>query len=95
MSTKRIVQIGLVLSLFVAAFVSFYASANPDGLEFVAEQVGFLNTAKDSATESSPLADYGLTGLENERLSVGIAGIVGVLLTAVISFGLFTLIKKR
>ena len=36
MSTKRIVQIGLVLSLFVAAFVSFYASANPDGLEFVA-----------------------------------------------------------
>ncbi len=95
MSTKRIVQIGLVLSLFVAVFVSFYASANPDGLEFVAEQVGFLNTAKDSATGSSPLADYGLTGLENERLSVGIAGIVGVLLTAVISFGLFTLIKKR
>ena len=95
MSTKRIVQIGLVLSLFAAAFVSFYASANPDGLEFVAEQVGFLNTAKDSATGSSPLADYGLTGLENERLSVGIAGIVGVLLTAVISFGLFTLIKKR
>ena len=64
-------------------------------LNLLPNRLVFLNTAKDSATGSSPLADYGLTGLENERLSVGIAGIVGVLLTAVISFGLFTLIKKR
>lgn len=95
MTTKKIVQIGLVTSIFVAAIISFYASSNPDGLEFVAEQVGFLNTAKDSATASSPLADYVFAGLENERISVALAGIIGVLLTAAISFGLFTFLKKR
>ncbi len=95
MTTKKIVQIGLVTSIFVAAVISFYASSNPDGLEFVAEQVGFLNTAKDSAVASSPLADYAFAGLENERISVALAGIIGVLLTAAISFGLFTFLKKR
>ncbi len=95
MTTKKIVQIGLVTSIFVAAIISFYASSNPDGLEFVAEQVGFLNTAKDSVTAGSPLADYAFAGLENERISVALAGIIGVLLTAAISFGLFTFLKKR
>ena len=95
MSTKKIVQVGLVASIFVAAIVSFYASGHPDGLEFVAEQVGFLNTAKDSALATSPFADYAFVGLENERISVAIAGILGVLLTAAISFGLFTFLEKK
>ena len=95
MSTKKIIQIGLVTSIFVAAIISFYASGHPDGLEFVAEQVGFLNTAKDSAVAGSPLADYSFAGLDNERISAAIAGIIGVLLTAVVSFGLFSLLKKR
>jgi hypothetical protein len=95
MSTKKIVQVGLVASIFVAAIVSFYASGHPDGLEFVAEQVGFLDTAKDSALATSPFADYAFVGLENERISVAIAGILGVLLTAAISFGLFTFLKKK
>jgi len=95
MSTKKIVQVGLVASIFVAAIVSFYASGHPDGLEFVAEQVGFLNTAKDSALATSPFADYAFVGLENERISVAIAGILGVLLTAAISFGLFTFLKRK
>ncbi|CAB4580378.1 unannotated protein [freshwater metagenome] len=95
MSTKKIIQIGLVTSIFVAAIISFYASGHPDGLEFVAEQVGFLNTAKDSAVAGSPLADYSFVGLDNERISVAIAGIIGVLLTAVVSFGLFSFLKKR
>jgi hypothetical protein len=46
MQTKKLIQVGIVTSIFVAAVVSFYASSNPDGLEYVAEQVGFLNTAK-------------------------------------------------
>ena len=95
MSTKKIVQVGLVASIFVAAIVSFYASGHPDGLEFVAEEVGFLNTAKDSALATSPFADYAFVGLENERISVAIAGILAVLLTAAISFGLFTFLKKK
>jgi hypothetical protein len=61
----------------------------------VAEDEGFLESAEDSALSNSPLADYGLAGLDSERLSVGIAGVIGVVVTAIIALALFTLIKKR
>jgi cobalt/nickel transport protein len=88
------------ISFFLAAAalaggVSFYASSSPDGLEKVAEDEGFLETAKDSAVSGSPLADYGVSGLDNERLSVGLAGLVGVLVTAIIAIAIFNLVKKK
>jgi cobalt/nickel transport protein len=95
MQTKKLIQVGIVTSIFVAAVVSFYASSNPDGLEYVAEQVGFLNTAKDSAVAGSPFADYSIIGINNERISVAIAGVLGVGLTALFSFGLFSFIKRK
>ena len=82
-------------ALSLAGGLSYYASSSPDGLEKVAEDEGFLESAEDSAVSNSPLADYGLAGLDNERLSVAIAGVVGVLATAVIALALFALIKKR
>jgi cobalt/nickel transport protein len=36
---------GILISIFVAGFLSFYASSSPDGLEKVAEDKGFLDTA--------------------------------------------------
>ena len=61
----------VVVCLLVAAVASFYASAHPDGLEFVAEQTGFLHAAEDSATAGSPFADYQTSGIDNPRLSGG------------------------
>jgi hypothetical protein len=84
-----LVVVGLAVSLVLAGGVSYYASSHPDGLEKVAGDVGFLDTAKDSAVEDSPLAGYGVAGVENERISGGLAGIIGVASTAAISFGLF------
>lgn len=79
----------------LAGVVSYYASSHPDGLEKVAEDKGFLETAKDSAVANSPLADYGITGLDNERLSVGVAGVIGVFATALVAILLFKLLKKK
>jgi hypothetical protein len=84
-----LVAVGLALSLVLAGGVSYYASSQPDGLEKVAGDVGFLDSAKESAVEDSPLAGYGVAGVENERISGGLAGIIGVASTAAISFGLF------
>ena len=81
-------------SLVVAGALSYYASSHPDGLEKVAEDVGFLDTAKDSAVSGSPLADYGVAGLENARLSVGISGIIGIFATAVVAYAVFAISKK-
>ena len=84
-----LVAVGLAVSLVLAGGVSYYASSHPDGLEKVAGDVGFLDSAKESAVEDSPLAGYGVAGVENERISNGLAGIIGVASTAAISFGLF------
>jgi len=92
---KKFYALFFIAALSLAGGLSFYASSSPDGLEKVAEDEGFLESAQDSALSNSPLADYGLAGLDSERLSVGIAGVVGVVATAVIALALFTLIKKR
>ena len=87
--------VGLVVCLILAGVASHYASSAPDGLERVATDLGFAGTARDSATAGSPLADYDLTGVGDERLSVGLAGAFGVLVTLVVSIGLFTLLARR
>jgi PDGLE domain len=90
-----LIGIGIGISLLLAGVVSFYASSSPDGLEKVAGDVGFSEHAQDSPVAGSPLSDYGVTGVADDRLSVGIAGIVGVVLTAVAAFGLFLLLARR
>ena len=91
---NRLVAAGLVLSLVLAGGASFYASSQPDGLEKVAGDVGFLDSAQESAVEDSPLAGYGAAGVENERISNGLAGVIGVVSTAAISFGLFYALRR-
>lgn len=87
---------GIFLSIFVAGFISYYASSSPDGLEKVAEDKGFLDTAKDSANSGSILADYGVAGIDNERLSIGLSGLIGVIATLSVSLLIFkTLAKKK
>ena len=89
------VGIGLVVSLLLAGVASYYASRSPDGLEKVAGELGFGDAAQDSPVAGSPLSDYGVSAVSDERLSVGLAGVVGVLLTGVIAFGLFHLLARR
>ena len=83
------------VALFLAGVISYYASSNPDGLEKVAEDIGFIGTAQDSAVANSPLSDYGVVGVANERLSVGLSGIIGVIITAILSIYLFKYLSKN
>ncbi|KGA14114.1 hypothetical protein GM50_20700 [freshwater metagenome] len=89
-----LVLVGLVLSLVIAGGISFYASSQPDGFEKSAGEIGFLDTAEDSPLAGSPLAEYGVAGVENERLSGGLAGVIGVASTAAISFGIFYALRR-
>jgi cobalt/nickel transport protein len=86
--------VGLVVTLLIAGVASWYASSSPDGLEWAAERSGFLDTARDSATAESPLADYAVSGMDG-RLSGGLAGIVGVAVTLLIAGGLVLLLRRR
>jgi len=86
---------GLGVALLVAGVASYYASSAPDGLEYTAEDTGFLDSARDSATAGSPFADYAVSGVDSERLSVGFAGLIGVLVVLVIASLLTTVLKRR
>lgn len=93
--TRTFFALALLASLLVAGVASYYASAHPDGLEYVAEQTGFLEAAEDSASAESPLADYQTAGVDDARLSGGLAGVIGVVAVLVLSGGLFALVRRR
>jgi cobalt/nickel transport protein len=94
-SNRKFIVLGVLVSALLAGGASFYASSHPDGLEKVAGDIGFLETAKDHANSGSALADYGVKGVENERLSVGTAGVIGVVATGAASGGLFLLLRRK
>ncbi|MEX2251542.1 MAG: PDGLE domain-containing protein [Acidimicrobiia bacterium] len=81
--------VGLLLTMVIAVVVSQFASSQPDGLMYVAEQEDFVNTAEDHALDESPLAGYG--GDSKSRQIV--AGVVGVLATLGLGYLVFSLTK--
>ena len=84
---KWAVIIILAVSLFTAGVVSYLASSNPDGLERVAEDLGFAAQAKEPLI--SVLPEYAFPGLKG-WMSSGLAGIIGVCAT----FGIVVLAGK-
>ena len=88
----------MALALVIALFLSPWASSFPDGLERVAADLGFIKKAEEpgvSVWEKSPLPDYKLPGVQNERWATGLAGLVGTLAITAIAWGLARLLKKR
>ncbi|MFD7957960.1 energy-coupling factor ABC transporter permease [Streptomyces ardesiacus] len=86
---------GLVASLVLAGFVSFYASADPDGLEKVASDKGIDKKAEEHASAGSPLADYGVKDVADARISGGLAGVIGVGVTVVAGSAVFWAVRRR
>lgn len=95
MGNRRVLLIGVLVALVLAAVVSFYASSSPDGLEKVATDKGISRSAKDHQLSDSPFADYGTKGVENSRLSNGLAGIAGVAITLALGTGLAFAVRRR
>ncbi|NUW02762.1 energy-coupling factor ABC transporter permease [Streptomyces sp. CAI 127] len=94
-STRGFWITGLVSAFLLAGFVSFYASANPDGLERVAADQGIDEKVEEHGAADSPLADYGVGDIANARLSGGLAGVIGVSATVVVGTGVFWVVRRR
>ncbi|MEQ4498001.1 PDGLE domain-containing protein [Nocardioides kribbensis] len=92
----RTVLLGvLVVSLLLAGVVSFYAASAPDGLTKVSQDQGFADTETDHAAGDGPFAGYGSSFISDERLSGGVAGVVGVLVVLALAGGLTLLVRRR
>lgn len=89
----RGVWIGGLVVAVVLAILSPLASAHPDGLEWVAEQRGFLEAAQDAPYSVIP--DYVFPGIANEKLATIVAGMVGLVTVFVVMWLVGTARRKR
>ncbi len=69
------------------------ASPDPDGLERVAEDKGFIDDGDDAPY--SIIADYVFPGIENETLATILAGWIGVTAMMVIVAGTAYIVHRR
>lgn len=91
--TAAFIVVGLLVALGLAFFVSPYASSQPDGLNKVAAEKGFDQATRGHPAADSPLANYSVKGVDDGRLSKGVAGVIGVGLTFAIGCGLLAVVK--
>ena len=84
---------GLLVAIGLAMLVSGFASSSPDGLNKVAEDHGFAASAKEHLFENGPLAGYAVKGVNSDRLSTALAGLIGVLVTFGVGLALFALLR--
>jgi len=84
---------GLLVAIGLAMLVSGFASSSPDGLNKVAEDHGFAANAKEHLFENGPLAGYAVKGVNGDRLSTGLSGLIGVLVTFGVGLALFALLR--
>jgi hypothetical protein len=76
----------LVVGIGIALLITFFsplASSEPDGLEKVAENHGFITQAEDAPYEI--IADYVFPWVDNEDLATILAGMTGVLIVAAVA----------
>jgi cobalt/nickel transport system permease protein len=90
---KRFVLAGLVVAAALALFVSPWASSAPDGLDKVAKDHGLQQSAHP--LDRSPAAGYELRGVDDHRLSTGLAGLAGVVVTFAVAGGLVLVVRRR
>ncbi|SEQ56132.1 energy-coupling factor ABC transporter permease [Streptomyces radiopugnans] len=94
-SARKVWAGGLAATLLCAGVVSFYASAAPDGLEKVAGEYGISSQEEEHGLADSPLADYGVASIADERLSGGLAGLIGVGTTLAAGAGVLVAVRRR
>lgn len=96
------------MALLLAGVVSNFASSSPDGLDHTAREgcttdtdgnitggVCMAQQEGEHQLADSPLADYGIKGIDNPYLSTGLSGVLGVLVTFGVGGGVFWLVRRR
>jgi cobalt/nickel transport system permease protein len=82
---------GSVIAVLLA-ILSPLASSHPDGLEWVAEQKGFLETAKEAVYNIMP--DYVFPGIADPSLATIVAGILGAVIVFGVAIGVARMEKR-
>lgn len=93
-TTIIVVITSVVISLLLATFLSPFASTFPDGLEKVAERLGFAEKATEAINSKFfVIKDYSISFTDNEFWKGALAGLFGVLIVLAV-FGIIFLVYK-
>ena len=85
-----VLAFGLLISLGLAMFVAPFACSWPDGLDKVAQALGFEHRAAGQPLIPSPIPEYHLPGVASASIATALAGVIGT----VIVFGLAFLLAR-
>ncbi|MFA9272212.1 MAG: PDGLE domain-containing protein [Baekduiaceae bacterium] len=84
------------VSLALATVVSPWASSHPDGLEKVADQQQFLDSARQAGVQQqAPAPDYAFPGVRDASAATAAAGVTGTLLVLAAGTGIGLLVARR
>lgn len=85
------ILVALSVVLILLLFAPF-ASGHPDGLEWVAETTGFIDTAQDAPYTLLP--DYTVPFLGETNLSTILAGVIGALVVGLVVWGAVKALRR-
>jgi ABC-type Fe3+ transport system permease subunit len=84
---------GVAIAALIVVVFAPLASSDPDGLERVAADQGFIDRA--SNLFSGILSGYGIPGIGDPAVSTIVSGLIGVAIVLVIMFALGRLLARR
>jgi hypothetical protein len=85
--------LGLALAALVVVILAPLASPDPDGLEAVAGDAGFLDRARQTIGGLFP--DYAIPGIDDPAVSTIVAGLIGVVIVFALMVGLGRLLRRN
>jgi cobalt/nickel transport protein len=92
---KKPLLIFFLAALVVAAFLSPFASSNPDGLDRVSQDLGFEERSEGKEPFEALIPDYKFPGIGNESVATSLAGVLGTLITFGVAYGVGKAVAKR
>jgi cobalt/nickel transport system permease protein len=84
----------LLVTFALAVFVAPFACSWPDGLESVAERLGFAGRASEVPLASAPLSGYAIPGIGDAGVATALAGVIGAAALLLLFWGLYTFFRK-
>ncbi len=90
---KRFVMWAFFVSIILGVVFSPFASSFPDGLERVAENLGFIHKDMGSILKG-PIPDYAVPFVKDDKLATSLAGLIGTFAAFFFAYGVGYLLKK-
>lgn len=84
--------VGLAIAALVVVILAPLASPDPDGLERVAGDLGFLDAAREALYSIIP--DYTVPGVDGNGSTI-LAGLIGIAIVFALMYGLGRLLARR